>query len=448
MKLVAEKWEDRFSPRTLTALGVGFGVMSWVLESFIHSQIFYEQQLDFLSSLLMPDRHELWMRCLIVALFVAFGLFAGGVVKVIRKARDELAMVNIELARIFDTAADGMRVIGSDYTVLRVNSTFCLLSGVTENEVLGAKCYDVFRGESCHTASCPMLRIQAGEERVEYDAVKIRMDGRRIPCIVTATPFYDHRHQLVGIVEDFKDISERKRAEQALCDSHRKLRLVTARLEMVREQERQTISREIHDELGQNLTGLKMDLHWLKHHHAEMVDEVAGKLSAMDGLVDKTIDSVRRIASEIRPGMLDDLGLQAAIEAEAGRVRDRLGLEFDIDCHPEDMELDGRRRITVFRIFKEALTNIVRHAGATRVVVRLRRDGDQVTLLVSDNGRGITREEQRQNISLGLMSMHERAWLLGGSVRIVGGAGEGTTVFLSLPYTPMQEEHDAENPEC
>ncbi|SHO49149.1 PAS domain-containing sensor histidine kinase [Desulfopila aestuarii] len=423
-----------FSSDGLVVLGVVLGAMSWGLESFIHSQIFYDQQRDFILSLLMPDRHELWMRCIIVALFVSFGFYSRKVIQALNDAREELVKVNTELVQIFDTAADGMRVIGADFSIQRANSTFLHLAGVGAMDVVGRKCHEVFQGESCHTDTCPMIRIQRGEARVEYDAVKMRQDGSRIPCIVTATPFYNSRRELVGIVEDFKDISERNKTEQALRDSHNKLHQVSTHLEMVREQERRTISREIHDELGQNLTGLLMDVQWLVRNQDATDADVDEKLTGMASLLNQTIQTVRRIASEIRPGVLDDLGLQAAIEAEADKVRDRLGILFDIVCLPEEMELDEQYRNTVFRIFKEALTNIIRHAGASRVTIRLMVAAGGVTLTVSDNGRGITEDEKRGNRSLGLASMHERAWLVGGSLRVFGEPGQGTTVFLNLPH--------------
>lgn len=419
--------------------------MSWGLESFIHSQIFCEHQQDFFLSLLLPDWHELWMRCVIVALFVAFGFYARTVVRSLHAAREAVIKTNAELVQVFDTAADGMRVIGADFIIQRVNSTFLYLAGVEGMDVVGRKCYEVFRGESCHTEACPMIRIQKGEARVEYDAVKLRQDGRSIPCIVTATPFYNSRQELVGIVEDLKDISERNKAELALRDSHARLRQVSSHLEMVREQERRSISREIHDELGQNLTGLLMDVQWLARNKDATGIIVDDKLTEMVSLLKQTIQTVRHIAGEIRPGLLDDLGLQAAIEAEADKVRDRLGILFDIVCIPEDIELDEQFQNTVFRIFKEALTNIIRHAGASSVSVRLMQGADWVTLTISDNGRGITEEEKRGDRSLGLTGMHERAWLLDGSVKVIGAPGQGTTIFLNLPQSFARRQGDAEN---
>lgn len=425
---------SNFISRRFVILSVLLGAMSWLLESVIHSQIFYEKHLDFVTSLLLPDKHELWMRCSIVVLFISFGFYAQRIVKALRETRETVTKMNMELTQIFDTAADGMRVIDKDFNILRVNSTFLDLVGVKKRDAVGKKCFEVFEGGSCHSGNCPMVRIRQGEGRVEYDAVKIRRDGRAIPCIVTATPFYDSNFEFIGIVEDFKDISERKKSEQELRHSHAKLRQVTSHLEMVREQERRTISREIHDELGQSLTGLKMDIHWLIRNHNRAIEPIDEKLHELDQQLNTTISTVQRISSEIRPGVLDDLGLQAAIEAEAYKVGDRLGIDFDIVCEPEDLELCDDCRIAVFRIFKEALTNIVRHSGASLVAIMLRQQEDQVILTVTDNGRGITQEQLAADNSLGLSSMQERAWLLDGFLQIYGEPGKGTTIFLSIPY--------------
>jgi len=439
------KYREYFSSDGLVVLGVILGTLSWVLESYIHSQVFYDQQQDILLSLLVPDKHELWMRCIIVLLFVAFGFYSRMVVQVLHDARNAVNKANAELVQIFDTAADGMRVIGTDFCIQSVNSTFLHLTGVGEADVVGKKCYEVFQGESCHTDACPMIRIQNGALRVEYDAVKVRRDGCKIPCIVTATPFYDTHKQIIGIVEDFKDISERRTTERALRDSNDKLRRVTTHLEMVREQERRTISRKIHDELGQNLTGLLMDVEWLVRNRDEIGNNIDDKLAGMRSLLNETIQIVRRIASEIRPVLLDDLGLHAAIESEADKVNDRLGIHFDIRCFPHDIALDEQCRNTIFRIFKEALTNIVRHAGASRVNIRLMQGEGRVTLTVSDNGRGITEEEKNGIQSLGLASMYERAWLVDGSLRIIGEPGQGTTIFLNIPQFFYKRQGDAEN---
>jgi len=427
----------------LVVIGIILGLQSWIVESFVHSQMFYDHHRPFVSHLFRPDIHELWMRLIIVLLFICFGVYSQRMVRALRKAEQEINSVNMELVQIFDTAADGMRVIDKQFNVLRANATFLRLAKVGGNEVSGLKCFEVFRGPSCNTPMCPMLRIQQGEERVEYDSVKIRRDGQEIPCIVTVTPFRDGDGELLGIVENFKDITERRKTEEELRLSHKQLRKVTSHLEKAREQERRAMAREIHDELGQSLTGLKMDVHWLARHLSRQKDAVYQKIGEMDKQLDHTVHIVQRLVAELRPCLLDDLGLSAAIEWLANKVHERLGIVIDVVSIPEDIKLDESSNITVFRIFQEALTNISRHSGATQVEVLLMREEAQVNLSVRDNGIGISEEKMRSLNSFGLIGMRERTSHLKGVLEIESVPGEGTLVSLSIPVS--KEAQDAEN---
>lgn len=429
----------------LILIGILLGILSWIVESFIHSRIFYEQHAEFVDHLFVPGMHELWMRLIIVILFISFAVYAQRIVKALGKAEQAVKQVNMELIQIFDTSADGMRVIDKDFNILRVNKTFLELVGGSKQGIEQRKCYEIFKGDTCHTQDCPMLRIRSGEGRIEYDALKIRQDGTEVPCIVTATPFRDSSGQFIGIVEDFKDISDRKRTEEELQRSHEQLRNVTSHLERAREQERRAMAREIHDELGQSLTGLKMDIHWLSGRLTGQEEKISDKLRDMTRQLDNTVHTVQRLSSELRPCLLDDLGLSAAIEWHANTVRERLGIAIDVVSNPENITLDESYSITVYRIFQEALTNIARHSGATQVEIVLVQKHDQVILTVQDNGRGITREQINNSNSLGLIGMHERACLLKGLLHIQSTPGQGTAVTLSIPYPPKERQSLAEN---
>jgi PAS domain S-box-containing protein len=437
------------SPQCLTLIGIFLGMLSWIVESFMHSQIFYDKQLKFIDHILYPNIHELWMRLTIVTLFVCFGVYAQRIVKALQQAEMEIHQVNRELSQIFDTAADGMRVIDKNFNTLRVNTTFLQLAKVSYQGIEGLKCYEVFKGASCNTELCPMVRIQHGAERIEYDAIKIRRDGREIPCIVTATPFHDSNGELIGIVENFKDISDRKKIEEELQSSHEQLRKITSHLEVAREQERRAMAREIHDELGQSLTSLKMDIHWLRRQLSGKEPKIKEKISDMDKQLDHTVHTVQRLSAELRPCLLDDLGLSAAIEWQANKVHDRLGISIDIVSIPEDITLNEPCNITLFRIFQEALTNIARHSGASQVEILLLQKRDRITLNVKDNGRGITEAQINDPNSLGLIGMRERAGLLNGAMAIEQNQkGPGTTVFLSIPYQQVEGCEYAENSDC
>ncbi len=232
------------------------------------------------------------------------------------------------------------------------------------------------------------------------------------------------------------EVAERKRAEEGLRNSHEQLRALAARLQSIREEERKLIAREVHDELGQALTGLKLDLSRLSSRLSGVAtkrNEAAQRIESMSTLIDETIKTVRRIATQLRPGVLDDLGLVAAIEWQLQDFRERTGVECEFKSSVKHLNLDQNLSTALFRILQETLTNIARHANASRVKIRLKKDKDNIVLRVEDNGRGITEWEISGSKSLGLLGIKERALLFGGSVDITGRQNKGTVVAVHIP---------------
>jgi signal transduction histidine kinase len=209
--------------------------------------------------------------------------------------------------------------------------------------------------------------------------------------------------------------------------------MLSARLEFVREEERRRISREIHDELGQALTGLKMDLSWLAAKPPEDRQSLVDKVAPMLDLVDGTVQTVRRISTELRPGVLDDLGLVAAVEwlVEDFRTRSRIECRFmsGLKGAAPDPELST----ALFRILQEALTNVIRHAHASRVTINIQEDAGMILLEVEDNGKGITERDISDPRSLGVLGIRERVLLLGGDAHFSGSEGKGTVVTVRVP---------------
>jgi len=230
-----------------------------------------------------------------------------------------------------------------------------------------------------------------------------------------------------------REIAEHERTGERLRESEENLRALAVRLRSVREDEQIRIAREIHDELGQALTGLKMDLTWLTGKLLADQKPLLKKIKSMFRLIDSTIHSVRKIASGLRPDLLDEVGLAAAIGWQARDFRLRTGIRCNVDLPPDSDGLDQERSTAMFRIFQEVLTNVVRHANATRVDVCMRQDADALTLEVQDNGRGITAAEMHSSKSLGLLGMRERVLLFSGKLEINGSRGRGTQVTVSLP---------------
>ncbi|HZZ20832.1 MAG TPA: histidine kinase [Opitutaceae bacterium] len=225
---------------------------------------------------------------------------------------------------------------------------------------------------------------------------------------------------------------DNQKAQERLRRSHDQLRALTGHLQFVREEERTRISREVHDELGQALTGLKLDLSWLDGKiHGERT--LRRKIRAMSDQVDATIQTVRRISTELRPGVLDSLGLSAAIEWQTQDFQERTGIQTDVTIDLKEPIWDREFNTVCFRVFQETLTNIIRHAKADKVEVRLAQSGDELILTVRDNGRGISEKEVVHARSIGLIGMRERVAQVGGEVFFFGLPDRGTTVTMRAP---------------
>lgn len=238
------------------------------------------------------------------------------------------------------------------------------------------------------------------------------------------------------------DRRERERAEEQLRRSLDQLRALTTYLQYVREEERTRIAREVHDELGQALTGLKLDMSWLASKLGRNAPAVQTKVKTMVDHIDATIQTVRRIATELRPGILDSLGLIAAMEWQANEFQTRSGIPCLVTTTLEETLWDHDITTVFFRIYQETLTNIIRHAEATRVAVRLDQEEGKLVMTVADNGRGVSEEDLVGSHSLGLLGMRERAALVGGELAIRGAPGHGTTVTLRVP---IDQPHSGRN---
>lgn len=225
---------------------------------------------------------------------------------------------------------------------------------------------------------------------------------------------------------------ERRKAEDELTASRERLRSLSVYLQSVREEERTRIAREIHDELGQALTALKIDVAWLgrKYHDHQTLSE---KVGTMVALIDSTIKRVKRICTELRPSLLDHLGVTSAIRWQAEEIERRTGLSCALSFDPADIVLEDDLATAIFRVFQEALTNIVRHAEATKVDVTLRKNKDMVTLTVSDNGKGLRKDQLAKPKSFGLLGIQERARSFGGEATITGARRKGTTLTVRVP---------------
>ncbi len=265
---------------------------------------------------------------------------------------------------------------------------------------------------------------------------------------------YVLKHRLARLVpsvhralREAQERTERRHAQEQLRESHEQLRALSVYLQHVREEERTRIAREVHDELGQALTSCKLDIALLANKLPLNLAPLKQRAKDLSAHIDTTIQTVRRIATELRPGILDHLGLIAALEWQANEFQTRTGIKCSVHTDLHEPVLTPDLATTFFRIFQETLTNVIRHAGATLVTVHLKEAAGRIILEVKDNGRGIAPEEISNPTSMGLLGMKERAGLLGGAFKIGAAPGSrGTLVTVSIPIrtvNPVKHENTA-----
>ena len=272
--------------------------------------------------------------------------------------------------------------------------------------------------------------LDSGHLHLETD--ERTLDGRSIRIEGDYICLYDNEGRLIGHFGIQRDVTLRRQEENEVLRSRQELRDLTARLQLVREEERTSIAREVHDELGQALTGLKIDLAWVKSRIGDR-PTLAERVQSIIVRIDGAMDTVRRIATDLRPSVLDDLGLVAAVEWQCQEFERSTGITTQLEVQAAHPELEKSCATTVFRILQEALTNVARHARATRVHVALQVSAEELTLGVRDNGTGISEAALSSPRSLGLIGLRERALAAGGELVIRGVRGQGTTVALRSP---------------
>lgn len=315
--------------------------------------------------------------------------------------------------------------------------------GLGDRDLSGVSHYDVFpeipeRWKEAHR------RGLAGEIMSGEADLFERADGSKQWVRWEVRPWRDAKGKVGGIVIFSEDVTERKKTEEALLRSEKvafqrqQLRALAERLQQVREEERKMVARDLHDQIGQILTAIKMDMTWAVRHLPVSEDEVHDRLKASVELINEGVKSVRRICSGLRPGILDDLGLAAAIEWQGNEFASRTGIPCQVSVPPSELRLDGDRATAIFRIFQECLTNVARHAEAQSVRASLREQGEDLVLMVEDDGKGFLESEVAG--SLGVLGMKERAQVCGGSVRVSSSPGNGTTVTVRVPLRAASAE--------
>jgi len=314
-----------------------------------------------------------------------------------------------------------------DFEYIEVNDVFEKLTGLKKEYVTGKRVTEVIPGiKKAH----PELFKIYGKVALTGKQANFDIYFEPLKIWLSISVYCPKRGYFVTI---FDNITKRKKIEEEIKSSQSQLRNLTAHLQSVREEERTLIAREMHDELGQAMTALKMDISWLDNRLPKDQRSLLEKTKSMSKLADATLQTIKRISTELRPGLLDDLGLPAAIEWQGEEFQNRTGIKCEVTIDTKDIILDRDRSTAIFRIFQETLTNVARHTKAKRVKVSLKEKAGKVELKVRDNGKGITEEQISDSKSFGLIGIKERAHFLGGKVVIRGVQDKGTTVTARIP---------------
>jgi two-component system, NarL family, sensor histidine kinase UhpB len=327
----------------------------------------------------------------------------------------------------FELTADMVAIADIDGNFKEINSSWIDVLGYSKEEILGNSILKYIHPEDEEKTKKLFLQKRTiGEPVLSFENRYLKKDGGVVWLEWTSQP-----HAIKGYTFAIaRDITARKQADAELKNSLEQLHQLTKYIEKVRENERIAISRELHDDLGQSLTAIKIDLGFIKQNVTN--PESVVRINKVSSLVGDTIKTVQRLTSQLRPQIIDDLGLDAAIEWHTKEFSERFGIKIFLDLDA-DITVTPDASLTLFRIMQESLTNIARHSNATRVHISLSKTDDLINFRISDNGIGIKEGEIKSKKSFGIMGMKERAASLGGSLEIYNEKDLGTVVMLIIP---------------
>lgn len=346
-----------------------------------------------------------------------------------KKFEDQQAL----FVSIVNSSEDAIISKSLDGNITTWNKAAEKLFGYSSNEAIGKHVSMLIPSDRLNEEPEISEKIKRGESVEHFETERVKKDGSRIFVSLTESPIKNIYGIIIGASKIARDITERKEAEEKLQTSYKKLRELASHLQNIREEERIQIARDIHDELGQQLTGLKMDFSWLIKKIAVEDNTIQEKIHEMTSLIDETIVSVRRISANLRPNILDDLGLVTALQWHSAEIEKRFDIKINFVSEFDVVEVPVATATGLFRIYQEALTNAVRHANARNVNSTLQMANNRIILQIQDDGKGMDINNDLKKKSFGLLGIKERAFIMGGEYELKSEPGKGTHLLVSVP---------------
>jgi len=310
--------------------------------------------------------------------------------------------------------------------------------GYTKEQLIGKPMETIYAPESQAKMKLLFEKWKKSEKLIDEEITIITRSGKKRAVLLSAEMIKSESGEVLHSLSVQKDITERKRIEEKLKRSQRELQDLSAHLQNIREEDRAHIAREIHDDLGQSLTALKMNLSLLEEDLIQYVEKpkrstIKNNLRYMGEILDETVSKVRQLITELRPEILDTLGILDALEWQLEEFQKRFGILVKFSCNITELNLTKERSLAVFRVFQEALTNIIRHAKATKVDIKITKQRDQLLIIIKDNGIGFSYKRPDVNNNFGIIGMRERTSFCQGKLEINSRKGIGTTVLIQIP---------------
>ncbi len=352
-------------------------------------------------------------------------------------ARQDLLKNRNRLTGIIETATDGIITIDSDHNIILVNPAAENYFGYDHQEMLGLNLDAVIPIRHRHEHSDHVNKFgqtgmsirQMGAKMADFSVTGLKKNGEEFPIEASISSLIEDDQRLFTVI--FRDITRRKIAKEKLQQYHEELSNLSQSLQTVREEERKHIARELHDDLGQLLAALRMDLSVLGKKQSD--SSITPIVDSMDALILNAISTLRRIATDLRPRALDEGGLFFALHSLQKDFMQRHAIGCELIANEQDLILNDGISTTVYRVIQESLTNVVRHAKATEVTIRLTKSEGKLVFQIKDNGQGITQQDFLKRQSFGLVGMRERVRALHGDLQVSGNAQDGTTIDATIP---------------